>query len=241
MTDALSGLAKYQHNLASRKHQDIVIAATHVFLKQGYDGATVDAVAQQASVSLATLYKHFPTKADLYGAALGNVVSQLAAQAPHPSASSDPVKALTALGKAYGELLLDPQTLGFLRLIIAEQTRFPELGAEMYERGKLVAQGPVHDIRLALPISIAEAVDGAKVQVPTISGRVWVTIPAGSNSGTVLRLAGKGLDRGDGESGHQFIELIVMLPDSPDTDLADFVRRWPAAKSFDPRAAVGLS
>jgi len=98
-----------------------------------------------------------------------------------------------------------------------------------------------HDIRLALPISIAEAVDGAKVQVPTISGRVWVTIPAGSNSGTVLRLAGKGLDRGDGESGHQFIELIVMLPDSPDTDLADFVRRWPAAKSFDPRAAVGLS
>jgi len=165
MTDALSGLAKYQHNLASRKHQDIVIAATHVFLKQGYDGATVDAVAQQASVSLATLYKHFPTKADLYGAALGNVVSQLAAQAPHPSASSDPVKALTALGKAYGELLLDPQTLGFLRLIIAEQTRFPELGAEMYERGKLVAQGPVHAyLEAALKageLSIPKGVDAA--------------------------------------------------------------------------------
>lgn len=98
-----------------------------------------------------------------------------------------------------------------------------------------------YDIRLALPISIAEAVDGAKVQVPTVSGRVWVTIPAGSNSGTVLRLAGKGLANPDGVHGHQLIELIVMLPDTPDADLADFVRRWPGAKSHDPRAAFGLN
>lgn len=98
-----------------------------------------------------------------------------------------------------------------------------------------------YDIRLALPISIAEAVDGAKVQVPTVSGRVWVTIPAGSNSGTVLRLAGKGLANPDGGHGHQLIELIVMLPDTPDADLADFVRRWPGAKSHDPRAAFGLN
>ena len=98
-----------------------------------------------------------------------------------------------------------------------------------------------YDIRLALPISIAEAVEGAKVQVPTVTGRLWVTIPAGSNSGTVLRLAGKGLEGPDGEHGHQMIELIVMLPDTPDADLADFVRRWPAAKSHDPRAAFGLT
>jgi len=97
------------------------------------------------------------------------------------------------------------------------------------------------DIRLALPISIAEAVEGAKVQVPTITGRVWVTIPAGSNSGTVLRLAGKGLATPNGDSGHQLIELIVMLPDTPDAELADFIRRWPAAKSQDPRAAFGLN
>ena len=98
-----------------------------------------------------------------------------------------------------------------------------------------------YDIRLALPISIAEAVEGAKVQVPTVSGRVWVTIPAGSNSGTVLRLAGKGLQAPDGGHGHQLVELIVMLPDAPDADLADFVRRWPSAKSHDPRAAFGLN
>ena len=96
------------------------------------------------------------------------------------------------------------------------------------------------DIRLALPISIAEAVEGAKVQVPTIKGRVWVTIPAGSNSGTVLRLAGKGIAPAEGDAGHQFIELIVMLPDGRDTDLAAFVRQWPGAKSHDPRAAFGL-
>ena len=98
-----------------------------------------------------------------------------------------------------------------------------------------------YDIRLALPVSIAEAVDGAKVQVPTVSGRVWVTIPAGSNSGTVLRLAGKGLESPEGENGHQLIELIVMLPDAADPDLVDFIRRWPGAKSHDPRAAFGLN
>lgn len=98
-----------------------------------------------------------------------------------------------------------------------------------------------HDIHLALPISIAEAIDGAKVQVPTVWGRVWVTIPAGSNSGTVLRLSGKGLKKPDGEMGNQLIELIVMLPDTPDAELQAFVRRWPGAKSHDPRAAFGLS
>ncbi len=96
------------------------------------------------------------------------------------------------------------------------------------------------DIRLALPISIAEAVEGAKVQVPTLNGRVWVTIPAGSNSGTVLRLSGKGIASADGAAGHQFIELIIVLPEGRDADLAAFVRQWPGAKSHDPRAAFGL-
>ncbi|WP_422362707.1 DnaJ C-terminal domain-containing protein [Pyruvatibacter mobilis] len=97
-----------------------------------------------------------------------------------------------------------------------------------------------HDIHLALPISIAEAIEGAKVQVPTVTGRVWVTIPAGSNSGTVLRLTGKGLKKPDETHGNQLIELIVMLPDTPDADLQAFVRRWAGAKSHDPRAAFGL-
>jgi len=96
------------------------------------------------------------------------------------------------------------------------------------------------DIHVTLPISIAEAVDGAKVQVPTIDGRVWVTIPAGANSGQTLRLTGKGLAPPEGEKGHQFITLMVMMPDTVDADLAAFVRAWPGAKSYNPRAAAGL-
>lgn len=96
------------------------------------------------------------------------------------------------------------------------------------------------DIRLVLPVSIAEAVEGAKVQVPTIDGKVWMTVPAGSNTGTVLRLQGRGLARPDGGRGHQYVELVVVLPDSRDPDLAAFVRAWPAARSHDPRAAFGF-
>lgn len=97
------------------------------------------------------------------------------------------------------------------------------------------------DIRLVLPVSIAEAIEGAKIQVPTVSGRVWMTVPAGSNTGTVLRLQGRGLAGADGSRGHQYVELVVVLPEGRDQDLAAFVRDWPAARSHDPRAAFGLA
>ena len=98
-----------------------------------------------------------------------------------------------------------------------------------------------HDIRLALPVSIAEAVEGAKIQVPTVAGKVWMTVPPGSNTGTVLRLQGRGLEKPGGGRGHQYVELLVVLPDSRDPELAAFVRGWPAARSHDPRVAFGFS
>lgn len=97
------------------------------------------------------------------------------------------------------------------------------------------------DIYLDLPITLAEAVLGGRIQVPTIDGMVSMTIPKGANSGTVLRLKEKGIagDKAAGDRserrGDQYVKLVVTLPDSPDPDLEKLVRKWGAAGEYDVR------
>jgi DnaJ-class molecular chaperone len=95
------------------------------------------------------------------------------------------------------------------------------------------------DIRLELPVSVTEAVLGARVTVPTPAGEVLVTVPKGSNSGTVLRLRGRGVKRADGTVGDAFATLHLVLPDGPDAELEAFAERWAAGRAFDPRAGMG--
>jgi len=87
------------------------------------------------------------------------------------------------------------------------------------------------DIHLDLQISIVEAVEGAKIQVPTASGSVALTIPEGSNTGKTLRLKGKGV----GERGDQLVHLKVMMPDVLDEDLKRFVKKWGRRDYTPPR------
>ncbi|HZT52303.1 MAG TPA: DnaJ C-terminal domain-containing protein, partial [Stellaceae bacterium] len=82
------------------------------------------------------------------------------------------------------------------------------------------------DIHIELPVTVAEAVLGGKVPVPTPGGVVTVTVPAGSNSGTRLRLRGKGAPKPGGGHGDQYVTLKVMLPEGGDAALADFLRDW---------------
>lgn len=96
------------------------------------------------------------------------------------------------------------------------------------------------DIYVDVPISLAEAVLGGKVPVPTITGTVNVTVPRGSDSGTVLRLKGKGVRRRGGH-GDQFVRLRVVLPEQPDRELEDSVRSWSERHPYDPRAKEGRS
>jgi DnaJ-class molecular chaperone len=91
------------------------------------------------------------------------------------------------------------------------------------------------DIHVDLPISLSEAVLGGKVRVPTPTGSVTMTLPKWSNTGTVLRLKGKGVPRIDGK-GDEFVTLKVMLPEKPDPELEKFVARWQGA--YSPRQAM---
>ena len=91
------------------------------------------------------------------------------------------------------------------------------------------------DIRMDLPITLKEAVLGAKVEVPTLTGPVAVTVPANSNTGNVLRLKGKGI-QAPGHAGDFYIRLLVTLPEQADADLQSFAKRWNAA--YDPRTKL---
>ncbi|MGG5817443.1 DnaJ C-terminal domain-containing protein [Falsiroseomonas sp. HW251] len=91
------------------------------------------------------------------------------------------------------------------------------------------------DIHLDLPVSLREAVLGGKVEVPTPAGAVMLNVPKGSNTGSVLRLRGRGVKRADGTAGDCYVTLQVVLPDTPDPDLEAFVEGWEAGKAADPR------
>lgn len=82
------------------------------------------------------------------------------------------------------------------------------------------------DVRADAAVTLPEAVLGGRIEVPTIDGPVTVTVPKGSNSGTQLRLRGKGLMRANGGRGDHYVTIKVMLPESLDDEFIEFVRDW---------------
>jgi DnaJ-class molecular chaperone len=94
------------------------------------------------------------------------------------------------------------------------------------------------DLRLELPITLYEAVLGAKVRVPTLDGAVELAIPAGTNSGRTFRLKGKGLPAKSGK-GDLLACVRIMLPERGDAELDELMRRWREGKPYDPRKDIG--
>ncbi len=96
-----------------------------------------------------------------------------------------------------------------------------------------------NDIHVDVPVTIKEAVLGARIEVPTIDGNVALTVPRGANAGTTLRLRERGvLDRKSGQRGHQFVTLKIVLPKAEDKVLADFLETWQPEPADNPRAEM---
>jgi DnaJ-class molecular chaperone len=93
------------------------------------------------------------------------------------------------------------------------------------------------NIRLELPVTLKEAVLGAKVKVPTPEGPVMLSVPKGTSSGKVLRLKGRGFVAKDGKRGDQLVTVEVQLP-SDDAELQRFVESW--SGGGNPRASLGV-
>ena len=95
------------------------------------------------------------------------------------------------------------------------------------------------DVRLELPVTLSEALMGAKIKVPTLYGPVTLVVPENSNTGSVFRLKGKGLPaQGMLEAGDQLVSLVLHLPDKANANLADAVRRWEASNPYYPRKGM---
>ena len=86
-----------------------------------------------------------------------------------------------------------------------------------------------------LPISAPDAVLGGKVEAPTPEGPVTLTVPPGSNSGSTLRLKGRGMTGQTGKRGDLMARLVVTLPDQPDPELRKFAETWRAERPYSPR------
>jgi len=96
------------------------------------------------------------------------------------------------------------------------------------------------DIRFDLPVSLAEAVLGGRIKVPTPAGTVSASVPENSSSGRTLRLRGKGVARRNGSRGDVYVTLKIVLPPDPDPELKAFMSGWTAGKAYNPRHAMGV-
>ncbi len=90
------------------------------------------------------------------------------------------------------------------------------------------------DILADVPITIDEAVLGGKVEVPTVTGRVQLTIPKGTSSGRAFRIKGKGIANAAGTAGDQIVTVRIVLPEPVDEALAFFLTEWRKKNTYNP-------
>lgn len=96
------------------------------------------------------------------------------------------------------------------------------------------------DLHLELPITLAEAYRGAKVKVPTPSGDVTLKVPEGAQSGTSLRLRGKGVTKKGKPAGDLYVRFLVRCPTTRSDEVAALVEKLDALAPEDPRAGIAF-
>ena len=95
------------------------------------------------------------------------------------------------------------------------------------------------DLRAEIPVTLDEAVLGAKVRVPTLSGAVELSIPKNTSSGRTFRLKGKGLPaKGKAPAGDLFVIAKIVLPDGNDAELEALMEKWRSTKPYNPRSGM---
>jgi AcrR family transcriptional regulator len=121
----------------SAKREAILAAARAVFLEHGFAGASMDTITRRAGVSKATVYAHFPSKLELFGAIVRDRCRATVGAAAEAAIAGGaaPREALIAFGRQLIGFLTDPETLALYRVVLAEAGRVPELGRAVYAAG----------------------------------------------------------------------------------------------------------
>jgi TetR/AcrR family transcriptional repressor of mexJK operon len=122
-----------------RKHRAILVAAADLFLERGYLGTSMDEIAASAAVSKQTVYRHFDDKEHLFTelvlSTVGEVSDDVLDEVVQLTDTGDLAADLQDLAQRQLRMMMHPRLVRLRRLVIAEATRFPELGRTFYEQG----------------------------------------------------------------------------------------------------------
>ena len=127
----------------ARSRALLVKAAREAFLSSGYGESSVNRIAQEAGVSIKTLYRHFESKEELFGAVIaGLCVYPADLSVDLPWSEQPPEVAFVTMGLEYLDLVLAPDELALYRVIIRDNVRFPQL-SERYRTEVLIPREKV--------------------------------------------------------------------------------------------------
>jgi AcrR family transcriptional regulator len=130
------GQTARNHFPTGGKAEIILAAAKQAFLAGGFGAVSMDMIAREGGVSKATVYAHFGSKEELFGAVIGRECEQRFAGLSADELDPGDVRAsLTVLGRRFLELLLSPDAIALHRIILGEVSRFPVLGQVFWQAG----------------------------------------------------------------------------------------------------------
>ena len=171
---------------ASGKAEAILAAAKRAFLAGGFGAVSMDSIAREAAVSKATVYAHFGSKEDLFGAVIGRECEQRFAGLSAGELDPEDLRtSLLELGRRFLQLLLSPDALALHRIILGEVTRFPVLG-EVFWRA-----GPERNLQqIQAFISSAAAAGALSLPDPGLAAEQFISLVRGEiQLRQLLRLA----------------------------------------------------
>lgn len=129
---------------SERKRKLILNAAGLIFAREGFAHAGMEQVARDAGVSTATLYAHFPGKADLFRAVVEDNLDGIACRVRQTAGLEGDARArLRAFGLAYAEFYCTPVSRALFRMVTAERRRFPDLADHFRDLGRSELGGTV--------------------------------------------------------------------------------------------------
>jgi len=155
-------LSAYHQQIAADNRAAILAAAAGPFLENGYDRTSLAEIARQAGVSKATLFKQFPTKAELFEATVLAAGSMPGTEQVTPD-PADFLGGLMNLGKAYVQLLDRREMTDLMRIVIAESPRFPELRERTFDFGTLPVLAALGDFLVAARVAGTADIDDPDV------------------------------------------------------------------------------
>jgi TetR/AcrR family transcriptional regulator, mexJK operon transcriptional repressor len=160
--------------LSEQKRRQILQAAGKLFVTQGFETTTMDAIAREAGVSKATVYAHAKNKQDLFAAIVSGVATQVYQLVDAVSEMRGAEAVLREFALRFLEVIITPPAQGVYRMVVAEAPRNPELGRIFFEHGPAIVQG-----RLAAIIEGLNESGELEVDDPVIAAQEFLGLMQG--------------------------------------------------------------